>query len=179
MYSSGTASLSNCILWGNSAPSGAQIGGTATVAYCDIQGGYGGTGNIDADPQLDANRCPQAGSPVIDTGNSALLPADTFDLDHDGNRAEPTPLDIGHNLRVIGPAVDMGAYERRQLTGRLYAKPGASGQCTNWAEACDLSYALDYAVDGAGSGRRQEPTCQQPAPTLPTRAALPSPYPTE
>ena len=50
---------------------------------------------------------------------------------------------------MVGPAVDMGAYERRQLTGRLYAKPGASGQCTNWAEACDLSYALDYTGDGA------------------------------
>jgi probable HAF family extracellular repeat protein/parallel beta-helix repeat protein len=46
--------LANCILWGNIAPSGPQIyndvGGSATVSYSDVQGGWPGEGNIDADP---------------------------------------------------------------------------------------------------------------------------------
>jgi hypothetical protein len=39
--------LTNCILWAD-APS--EIGGTAIVTYSDVQGGYSGTGNINADP---------------------------------------------------------------------------------------------------------------------------------
>ena len=44
----------NTILWGNTAPSGAQIGEDGgpfvDITYSDIQGGFSGTGNIDADP---------------------------------------------------------------------------------------------------------------------------------
>ena len=42
--------LTNCILWGNTASSGAQIYGSAIVTYSDVQGGWGGTGNIPDDP---------------------------------------------------------------------------------------------------------------------------------
>jgi predicted outer membrane repeat protein len=48
------STLTNCILWKNTAPSGSQIhnDGTssATVTYSDVQGGWPGQGNIDADP---------------------------------------------------------------------------------------------------------------------------------
>ena len=44
----GTPIISNCIIWGNDQ---AQIrGGTAVVAWSNVQGGWPGTGNIDADP---------------------------------------------------------------------------------------------------------------------------------
>jgi len=39
--------LVNCILW-NDSPN--EIGGSVTATYSDIQGGWAGTGNIDADP---------------------------------------------------------------------------------------------------------------------------------
>jgi hypothetical protein len=45
--------LTNCILWGDSAPTGPEIhnsGSTPIVTYSDIAGGYTGTGNINADP---------------------------------------------------------------------------------------------------------------------------------
>jgi hypothetical protein len=48
--------LSNNILWNNTGTNGAQIfldpqsGSTANVSYCDVQGGWPGTGNLDADP---------------------------------------------------------------------------------------------------------------------------------
>ncbi len=48
--------LNNCILWGNTASSGPQIykDGTssATVSYSDVQGGWLGAGNINADPMF-------------------------------------------------------------------------------------------------------------------------------
>jgi hypothetical protein len=46
--------ITNCILWDNSAQTGAQIynGGISleAVGYCNVQGGWLGTGNIDVDP---------------------------------------------------------------------------------------------------------------------------------
>ncbi len=49
-----SATVTNCILWGNTAPSDPQIhnDGTssATVSYSDVQGGWPGETNIDADP---------------------------------------------------------------------------------------------------------------------------------
>ncbi len=43
--------ITNTILWGNVAPLDPEICGKITlVTYCDIKGGWPGTGNIDADP---------------------------------------------------------------------------------------------------------------------------------
>jgi len=53
--------LINCILWGNSQP---HISGDVTISYSNIQGGWGGEGNLDADPlfvrlgYLDSNGTP-------------------------------------------------------------------------------------------------------------------------
>jgi len=46
----GTLTLTNCILWNNS-PAEIHVGaGKVSVTYSDIQGGWEGEGNIDADP---------------------------------------------------------------------------------------------------------------------------------
>ncbi len=117
------------------------------VAYSCIQGldTYAGSGNIGDNPLFVRN--PDAGddgwgddpctpgvdegdnddfgdlrlavpvSPCVDSGNDAALPPDTADLDGDGNKGEPTPLDLDGNTRIVdgnGDAtstVDMGAYE--------------------------------------------------------------------
>jgi hypothetical protein len=90
-------------------------GGCTTATYCTSDE----TGNIDADP-LFVNADPDAGeidlrlqdgSPCIDTGSNAALPADVADLDGDGDTDEPVPLDLDGNPRVVGASVDMGAYE--------------------------------------------------------------------
>ena len=52
-----------------------------------------------------------ADSPAVDAGDDALLPADTYDLNADGDTAEAVPFDLGGNARVVGEAVDIGAYE--------------------------------------------------------------------
>jgi uncharacterized repeat protein (TIGR02543 family) len=53
----------------------------------------------------------RSGSPAIDAGNNADLPADSADLDNDGNNTEPIPSDIAGYRRIQGSAVDLGAYE--------------------------------------------------------------------
>ncbi|MBI4578304.1 MAG: right-handed parallel beta-helix repeat-containing protein [Planctomycetes bacterium] len=140
--------LTNCILWSNT-DSGlslvdAQIrtdSGTPEVTYSCVQGGWagaGGTGNIATDPLFvdadgadgtagttDDDLALQAGSPAIDAGDNDAVPADTLDVDGDGNLTEPTPTDRAANPRFAddgavadtgngtAPIVDMGALERQ------------------------------------------------------------------
>jgi len=77
--------LTNCILWGDSSPTGPEIhnsGSIPIVTYSDIAGGYTGTDNIDEDPLFaDADLRLSAGSPCINTGN----PAPEYN-DPDGSR---------------------------------------------------------------------------------------------
>jgi hypothetical protein len=154
----GTAT--NCIFWDNSPD---QVYNT-TATYSCVQGGYGGAGNIDADPRfvnIWANDLRLLGdSPCIDTGTFTGAP------DHD-IRGVPRPQ---------GAEVDMGAYEMgfcvitligaTPLTvecGSSYYDPGA----TAWDEyAGDITagivtdnpvntsvpgeYTLRYNVVGSG-----------------------------
>jgi hypothetical protein len=119
--------LSNCILWGNSAPDGPEIWGPAIATYCDVQGGYEGEGNIDADPQFidpesgDYRLSP--GSPCIDAGDNTAVPPAVADLDEDGDTDEPIPIDLMGQPRFVDdpntedtghgepPIVDMAACE--------------------------------------------------------------------
>ncbi|MHC4128022.1 MAG: right-handed parallel beta-helix repeat-containing protein [Planctomycetota bacterium] len=102
----------NSIVWGNSAGS---IDGGGSFAHCDIEGGWSGTGNIDADPLFAQpgtdNVRLSTGSPCVDAGSNAALPADALDLDGDGDTSEPLPYDLDGNPRIQGGTVDMGAYE--------------------------------------------------------------------
>ena len=45
-----SATLSNCILWGDAPGEVFNLGGTLTINYSDLQGGFAGEGNIDLDP---------------------------------------------------------------------------------------------------------------------------------
>ncbi len=119
--------LVNCVLWGNTAPAGAQIfnaGSTPIISYSDVQasGGSGswnpalgtnGGNNIDANPLFveaaydNAHTGP--GSPAGNVGrNSAVPPEVTTDLD-----GKP---------RIVTTTVDMGAYEF-QTAPTLFATP--------------------------------------------------------
>jgi predicted outer membrane repeat protein len=123
----GGGSLFNCILWDNTPE---QINGSIVATYCDVQSGWPGEGNIDADPRFvepgywDANSVwvdgdyhLMPGSPCIDAGDNSTVPADTTDLDGDGNTTEPIPWDLDKNPRIVdgnndgNSVVDMGAYE--------------------------------------------------------------------
>ena len=115
--------VTNCIFWANVPNQISAIESSPTVTYCDVQGGYPGTGNIISPPLLDENFHLPAGSTCIDAGNNSALPADTADLDNDGDTTEPIPYDYEGNPRRFDdqatpdtglgtpPIVDMGAVE--------------------------------------------------------------------
>jgi autotransporter-associated beta strand protein/predicted outer membrane repeat protein len=116
-----TVTATNCVFWGNpttSQPGGSQISSQATVTYSCVQDTdpddtvvQPGVGNIDDDPRFveplgadnligtgDENVRLRPGSPCIDTGSNAAVPAGlTADLD-----GQP---------RIVGGRVDMGACE--------------------------------------------------------------------
>jgi len=114
--SGGLYLLANCIVRGNS---GQQIvpdpDTSLTVRHSNIQGGWSGIGNIDADPLFvqpgTHNYQLGHGSPSIDTGNKSDVPADQVDLDGDGDTSETVPWDLAGNPRIANGVVDMGAYE--------------------------------------------------------------------
>jgi len=87
--------LVNCILWNDVPDEIGNSGAVPSVTYSDVQGGYSGTGNIDLDPQFDADYALQTGSPAIDAGTWVGAPA----------------TDLLGIARPRGAAVDMGAYE--------------------------------------------------------------------
>ena len=128
------ADVVNSILWDN-APNQITQGfvGQVTIDHSDIEGGWPGVDNIDADPTfydaagidatpgtLDDDLRLRYTSPVIDIGDTSSVPLDTADLDGDGVITETLSLDISSRSRVIGftvitPTVDMGAYEATVL----------------------------------------------------------------
>jgi hypothetical protein len=118
-------SIVNSILQNNIPNVLTDSGGVTTVDYCNIQGGYAGTGNIDADPLfVDADGTDnipgngdddlhlQAASPCIDAGDSLATQSAGLDTDRDGNaRAVDDPDTANTGVVVFGLTVDMGAYE--------------------------------------------------------------------
>ena len=88
--------------------------GAPTFTFSDVQGGFTGTGNIDADPMFvdpdNGDYRLAAGSPCIDAGDNTAVPAGiTTDLD--GNPRfvdDPSTIDSGNG---DPPIVDMGAFE--------------------------------------------------------------------
>ena len=108
--------VSNSIFWENTAAvADDQIGGVFSVDFCDVQGGYAGNSNIDANPRfvnaIAGNFRLRPISPCIDTGNTNLLLNDILDVDEDSDFAELVPLDVYDTPRIQLQVVDIGADE--------------------------------------------------------------------
>ena len=122
----GNPTLVGCIVWGNEPY---DIDGSPTLNYSAAPGQWPGEGNIEADPQFVRDPDPgddgewgtsdddygdlrlSPGSPCVDGGDTAALPADVDDLDGDGDTSEPIPFDVDGDARIVYCRVDMGAYE--------------------------------------------------------------------
>jgi len=83
----GQVTARNNIIWGNTQSQGGPIfeaeAGRAFVSFSDVEGGFPGVGNIDADPLFtDDNFNLAANSPCIDSGDPASP------LDADGTRSD-------------------------------------------------------------------------------------------
>jgi parallel beta-helix repeat protein len=77
-----------------------EIGGSVTVTYCNVEGGFTGTGNIDADPLF-----------VDSAGNDFHLTWDSPCRDTGDNSAVTELHDFEGDPRIALGTVDMGADE--------------------------------------------------------------------
>lgn len=114
--------LTNCIVWGDVPQATHVDSGIPVVTYSDIEGGWNGIGNIDANPLLvdpgNDDYHLGAGSPCIDTGTSEGAPETDFEGD-------PRPWGAGY---------DMGADEYT-MVGVTEPTPGLPGTRTTLADA--------------------------------------------
>ncbi len=123
----------NCIVWGNGFGTFEFDNPAYTLmTYSDVEGGWPGEGNIDADPMFvdpengDYRLSP--GSPCIDAADNDAVPRDECDLDEDGDTGEGLPFDLDGNPRFVddpdtkdtgngaAPIVDIGPYEFQVVT---------------------------------------------------------------
>lgn len=99
-YTLSRPTLTNCILW-NDTPT--EVAGDTTfcaLAYCDVEGGWSGAGNINSNPKFQAQDYKlREDSPCIDAGASSGAPAIDFEGD-------PRPW---------GPGYDIGADEYKPV----------------------------------------------------------------
>lgn len=106
VYYSGQPRLYNCILWDNTQQEMSAIiysGAPPLLEYCNVKGGWNGTGNINANPLFvnaaARNYRLQFGSPCIDAASATYAPDD----------------DIRGVARPVGAGYDIGAYEYNGL----------------------------------------------------------------
>jgi hypothetical protein len=162
--------VDNTILWGNRYSTGryddqpgiagefAQLslqGSALTINHSDVEGWsgqHGGTGNIGDDPQfadeMNLDLRVVSGSPVIDAGHDAAVPAELL-LDLDGN---PRIVD-GNGDETV--QVDMGAYERPEdvasAVADLPSLPSKTVLHQNYPNPFNPSTVIRYGIARPGN----------------------------
>jgi len=139
--------MSNCILWDGGDEISNIDGSTVTMTDTDVQGGWPGVGNIDADPLFvdpdNGNYRLSAGSPCIDAGDNTAVPTGVL-RDLDGNPRFVADACAGER----GATVDLGAYEFQGTScdlGTLTAMLAAWGPCGDRGK-CRYDFDGDASV---------------------------------
>ena len=96
----------NNLVWGNDGYlTYDQIYGTSQiVTYCNVQGGFGGEGNIDEDPMFDDTTyyCINQNSPCIDAGNPDVMYNDIEDPNNPGYALLPARGTLINDMGCFG-----------------------------------------------------------------------------
>ncbi|MHC4527306.1 MAG: right-handed parallel beta-helix repeat-containing protein, partial [Planctomycetota bacterium] len=100
--SGGRPTITNSIIWGNAANRYWPEITCGSASFCDIKGGYAGTGNIDADPCF---ADPSGGDYHLLENSACVNRGDP------NYTADPCETDIDGDLRVINNRLDIGADE--------------------------------------------------------------------
>ncbi len=149
-----TLEIGNSIVWGNApaSPGIADEPGSSTFVRASIVERATQPGALDVDPLFTTagDYRLEAASPARDLGIDALVPPDLWDVDADGDTAEPAP-DLASGTRIRGLGVDLGAYELASL------RPRASVTAVTLARTgAPVSFDGSASVDPDGSIVRYE-----------------------
>lgn len=172
--------VTNCIVWGNTGSVDPQIdleestGSQIYVTYSDVQDGYVGAGNINADPFFvdadgadnipgtdDDNYRLDTGSPCIDAGDNYALDSSVTE-DYDGNPRyvdDPNTPDTGQGT---APIIDIGPFEY-QASGNSFTLydpvPGLAGQMNALEVSNAPTSERIYYAYGLSYGSTPVPGC--------------------
>lgn len=151
---SGSATVRNSVVWGNSGTS--SISGTSsTISYSAIQGGYPGAHNIDIDGANEGTLLhPYFENPSENTGFDANFASRSWQLMENSacvNFGSSDGLtvpdyDLAGNARIQQDTIDIGCFESPYVShvtlptfdgDIVYVKQGGAGEMTgrNWANA--------------------------------------------
>ena len=97
--------LMNNIIWNNQSPTPgiySETGTTVHATYCDIQGGWDGTGNINVDPLVNDKYHLADASPCIDKGNPDPAYNDPEDPSNPGFALFPAKGTVRNDMGAFG-----------------------------------------------------------------------------
>jgi hypothetical protein len=103
IYSSNSVWIKNNIIWGNLPVQNYVSGGTVSITYCDIQGGWSGTGNININPQFINNTYYlNSTSSCVDAGDTNVIYNDPEDPLNPGFALLPALGTVRNDMGVFG-----------------------------------------------------------------------------
>ena len=143
----GSLRLVNDLLYGN--PGTEVTGSNVTATNCDIQGGYAGTGNLNADPLFVSSPNDlhlQAGSPCLGAGTASGAPTTTLD-----GYTRPSPPSIGAYEAAAGSALPT-AVTVSNVSGATGQTVTFSATLKTGAGAALSGKTLTFSVDGTAVG---------------------------
>jgi len=140
------ADMTNTIIWGNHVYQIQTGESVPVVTFCDVQGGYPGKGNIDADPCFfdpsagagaeydgsSANWTLRSCSPCINSGRETYLPK----------------TDLAGSQRIYSDIVDMGAYENQSDLPLITITPAGTVDAGFVPLNTDSTFTLDITNTG-------------------------------
>lgn len=114
----------NTILWNNDRYQILTSGSSASVSFCDVQDGYPGQGNIDADPSF-FDPSPGAGSDFDGAAANWTLRSSSPCI-NSGRQTNLPKTDLAGNPRLSSTIVDIGAYENQSDLPLITIAPSAT-----------------------------------------------------
>jgi len=146
--------ITNSILWNNGEEIYNYGSPNAAVTYCDIEGGYTGEGNIDADPSFVDTALIAGADDIFGTADDGLqlnVNSPCVDFADDSEASDSDILDIGRiDVPDIGFAIaDMGAYESVWPYKKIVTISPSSVDLTDYQVKINIAYEPDMQPDFA------------------------------
>ena len=181
LVSSDPVQVTNCIIWGNTAPSGSQIynnADDADISFSNVQGGlldvyaplrnlHWGYGMTDEDPQFSFSDDYHllAGSPCIDAGTSVSIQTDihgrdrSMDGDNDGtSKPDMGAYEFEYNSDTPIIALETESFEFYNFNGQPNPNPqylsimNCLGGSLNWEVSDDSFWLNTEPSSGTSTG---------------------------